>query len=290
MQDFEGRTAVITGAASGIGRGIARACAREGMRLVLADVDEPGLDALRSELAEGGASVRAQPTDVRDAAAVDALAAAAQSAYGGIHLVCNNAGVMLGGYAWERTADDWKWVLDVNVMGVVNGVRTFIPILIEQGEPAHMVNTASIGGQMVGPFLSPYIVSKHAVVALTESVHLELQTLDTRVGISALCPGPIATGIAASERIRPEDLPSTAPLGSAAEQDFERIMRTGIEAGMQPDAVGPIVLQAVREGRFWIYTHPPYAEVIRARAESMINATNPGMAMPIDDKMLDPAS
>jgi NAD(P)-dependent dehydrogenase (short-subunit alcohol dehydrogenase family) len=288
MQDFKGRTAVITGAASGIGRGIARACAAQGVQLVLADVDDAGLEALHTEISDAGGAVITSHTDVRSSEAVEALAGAAQSAFGDIHLVFNNAGVMLGGYAWERSAEDWKWVLDVNIMGVVHGVRTFMPILLEQGLEAHMVNTASIGGQMVGPMMSPYIVSKHAVVALTESIFLELGPLETKVKVSALCPGPISTGIVDSQRIRPEELGKAAPLGSQAEQDFERIVNGGITAGMAPDEVGPIVLQGIRDEKFWIYTHPVYADVIRGRAEAMITATDPGMAVEIGENMLDP--
>ena len=186
MRDFKGKVAVITGAASGIGRGIARQCAAEGMKVALADIDEEGLHGLSRELLDQGASAEVFVTDVRDFKSVDALAHSSQDVFGSVHLVFNNAGVMLGGYAWERSEDDWRWVLDVNFFGVVKGLRAFIPLLLEQGEEAHVVNTASIGGLMVGPFLSPYIVSKHAVVALTESVYYELQTLDAEVGISAL--------------------------------------------------------------------------------------------------------
>ena len=205
MQKFEGKVAVVTGASSGIGLGLARQCAAEGMRLVVADVDETGLGKIQGELEESGAEVFAFPTDVRRAEKVEALAHAALDAFGSVDLVFNNAGVLLSGCAWERTDDDWRWVLDVNLFGVINGVRSFMPILLDQGGPAHMVNTASVGGLMAGPFLSPYIVSKHAVVALTESIYHELAALKAQVGISVLCPGPIATGIGESERIRPAD-------------------------------------------------------------------------------------
>jgi NAD(P)-dependent dehydrogenase (short-subunit alcohol dehydrogenase family) len=178
-------------------------------------------------------------------------------------------------------------VIDVNLFGVVNGVRTFVPILLAQNEPAHMVNTASIGGLMVGPFMSPYIVSKHAVVALTESVHLELATLDTPVKVSALCPGPIATGITRSERIRPDDAYETAPLASEAERRFDALVRGGIEAGMHPDRVGEIVLQAVREERFWIFTHPLHAEAIRGRAEMIVAGRDPGSVAALGEELLE---
>ena len=275
MQHFEDKVAVVTGAASGIGRGIARQCVAEGMKVALADIDEEGLHDLSEELTEQGASVKTFATDVRDFNSVDALAHSSQDAFGSIHLVFNNAGVMLGGYAWERTEDDWRWVFDVNFFGVLNGVRSFVPLLLEQGEEAHLVNTASIGGLMVGPFLSPYIVSKHAVVALTESVYYELQTLDAPVGISALCPGPISTGIVNSERIRPDDRSEKAPLRSKLERDFDQMLTTGVQAGLDPDAVGPIVFSALRENRFWIYTHPMAEESILPRAQSILKGMNP---------------
>jgi len=275
MQDFEGKVAVITGAASGIGRGIARQCVAEGMKVALADIDEEGLHALAQELIEQGASVSVFPTDVRDSSSVDTLAQSSQEAFGSIHLVFNNAGVMLGGYAWERSEDDWRWIFEVNFFGVVNGIRTFVPLLLEQGEEAHIVNTASIGGLMVGPFLSPYIVSKHAVVALTESVYYELQTLDTSVGISALCPGAISTGIVDSERIRPDDRSDRAPLGSEIEKNFDEMLTQGVQAGLNPDEVGPVVFSALREKRFWIYTHPMEEASILPRARSIIEGSNP---------------
>ncbi len=285
MQAFEGKVAVVTGAASGIGRGLVRQCAAEGMRVVAADVDEEGLAEIQAELEAGGAEICSVPTDVRKAESVEALAHSSLERFGAVHLVCNNAGVLLSGCAWERTDDDWRWVLDVNVFGVINGLRTFMPILLDQGEPAHMVNTASVGGLMVGPFLSPYIVSKHAVVALTESVYHELGALDTQVGISALCPGPIATGIAQSERIRPEDRSDTRALASQAEKEYESTLSGGIEAGMAPDEVGKIVFEGLRAERFWIYTHPVYTEAIQGRMESILAGTNPAHAMQIREEL-----
>ena len=287
MQDFQGKVAVITGAASGIGRGLARQCAAEGMRVVLADVDESGLQEILRELTERGAEVRAVPVDVRHCESVEELARTSLDAFGAVHLVFNNAGVMLGGYAWERSEDDWRWVLDVNFFGVVNGLRVFMPILLDQGERAHVVNTASIGGLMVGPFLSPYIVSKHAVVALTESVYYELKTLDTEVSISALCPGPIATGITRSERIRPQDRPEKSPLGSEAERTFDAMVTEGVQAGLHPDQVGPIVFSALREERFWIYTHPMPEASVLPRARSIIEGSNPVYAPELAGELLD---
>jgi NAD(P)-dependent dehydrogenase (short-subunit alcohol dehydrogenase family) len=290
MQDFSGQVAVVTGAASGIGCGLARQAVAEGARVVLADVDEAGLSKLASELEAAGGEVRVVPTDVRHTESLDALARATLDAFGAVHLVFNNAGVMLGGYSWERTDDDWRWVLDVNLFGVINGMRSFIPILLEQGEPAHVVNTASIGGLMSGPFLAPYVVSKHGVVALTESAFLELASLDTPVKISVLCPGPIATGIIASERIRPEDRTDTRPLEKEAELEFDQMLKSGVSAGMHPDEVGRIVFQALRDEKFWIYTHNIFAEVVKGRAESIIDGTDPVYGVDRTAEMLPDAS
>ena len=286
MQEFQGKVAVVTGASSGIGLGLARQCAKEGMRLVVADVDETGLGKLQSELEESGIEVFALPTDVRRAENVEALAHAALDAFGSVDLVFNNAGVLLSGCAWERTDDDWRWVLDVNLFGVINGVRSFMPILLDQGGPAHMVNTASVGGLMAGPFLSPYIVSKHAVVALTESIYHELAALNAQVGISVLCPGPIATGIGESERIRPADRSDTRALESEAEKEYDALLSSGILAGMDPDEVGKIVFEGLRNDRFCIYTHPVYKEAIQGRMESILSGTNPAHAMELAEDLM----
>ena len=286
MQEFQGNVAVITGAASGIGRGLARQCAAEGMRVVIADVDEGGLAEIGSELEQVGTRVLAVTTDVRQAGEVEALAAASLEAFGAVHVVFNNAGVLLSGLAWERTDDDWRWVLDVNLFGVINGVRSFMPILLDQGGPGHIVNTASVGGLMAGPFLSPYVVSKHAVVALTESVYHELATLDTQVGISVLCPGPIATGIGDSKRIRPSDRSDTRALESEAEKEYDSQLSSGISSGMDPDEVGRIVFEGLRAERFWIYTHPAYKEAIQGRMESILSGTNPTHAMELAEDLL----
>jgi NAD(P)-dependent dehydrogenase (short-subunit alcohol dehydrogenase family) len=287
VREFQGRVAVITGASRGLGRGLALHAASEGMHVVAADVDEAGLASLAGELEASGTRVIVQPTDVRDPASVDALAQAALAAFGAVHLVFNNAGVMLGGVSWERTDDDWRWVLDVNLFGVINGVRTFLPILIEQGEPAHMVNTASIGGLLVGPFLAPYTVSKHAVVSLTESIHHELATLGTPVKISALCPGAVATGIADSERIRPADRSNSRPLESSAERAFDDAIKQGVAAGMSPQQAATIVFRGIREERFWIYTDESFVESFRARADSIAAGTNPSFAPEMAASMLD---
>lgn len=275
LDSFAGKTAVVTGAASGIGRSLALRCAREGMSVAMADVDEAGLEETRRLVVETGVSATAVPTDVSKADEVDALADAALRAFSKIHLVFNNAGVLVSGCAWERSAADWEWVLGVNLFGCIHGARTFLPILIDQREPGWMVNTASIGGLLSGPFLAPYMVSKHAVVGLTEVIYHELAAKGVDVGISCLCPGAVATGITASERIRPEAAGAAAPLGSEAEESFASGLEAGIAGGMAPDELAEHAFAGVREGRFWILPDPMYRESFEARAQSILSGLNP---------------
>jgi NAD(P)-dependent dehydrogenase (short-subunit alcohol dehydrogenase family) len=272
MRDFAGKTAVITGAASGIGRGLAIRCAAEGMSVVVADVDEANLEETRKLCAVPAIAV---PTDVSKPQSVEALADAARSEFGKIHLVFNNAGVLVPGCAWERSAEDWEWQIGVNLFGCIHGARVFLPILIDQGEPAHMVNTASVGGLLTGPFLSPYIVSKHAVVALSEVIHHELRATQAGVGISCLCPGAVATGISRSERVRPADKGPAAPLNSEAEQAFARGLAAGLESGMSPAEVAEHTFAGIRENRFWIFPDPMYREGFQVRAQSILEGANP---------------
>ncbi len=282
MEEFRDRTAVVTGAASGIGRGLALRCADEGMSVVVADVDEAGLDETRQLCVDRGARSIAVPTDVSRSESVEALADAARREFEKIHLVFNNAGVMVAGCAWERSAEDWEWVLGVNLFGCVHGARVFLPILIEQGEPAHMVNTASVGGLLTGPFLAPYIVSKHAVVGLSEVLYHELAARQVDVGVSCLCPGAVATGIAASERVRPADKGAASPLGSEVERTFIQGLEAGIGAGMSPDELARHAFDGIREGRFWIFPDPMYKQGFEARAQSILSGLNPLQSLKVD--------
>jgi NAD(P)-dependent dehydrogenase (short-subunit alcohol dehydrogenase family) len=289
MKDFRGKTAVVTGAASGIGRALATQCAREGMSVAVADVDEPGLEETQKQLVGLGADVLAVPTDVSKVAAVEALAERTCEAFGGVHLVFNNAGVLLSGCAWERSSEDWEWVLGVNLFGVIHGARVFLPIMVEQGETAHMVNTASVGGVVVGPFIGPYIVSKHAVVALTESLHYELEARGAKVKVSALCPGAVDTGITSSERVRPGYLGEASPLGTEAEKAFAEGLRAGIGAGISPSKLATHAFAGVREERFWIFPDPSYRVGLQARTQSMLDGVNPVHPSALQVPAADPA-
>jgi NAD(P)-dependent dehydrogenase (short-subunit alcohol dehydrogenase family) len=276
VQELRGKVAVITGAASGIGRAVAERCAGAGMKVVLADVEEPALAAAEGALRDAGADVVGVRTDVSQPDEVEALAGRAVERFGAVHLVHNNAGVAAGGLIWELPLADWRWVLSVNLWGVIHGVRTFVPLMLAQGEEGHVVNTASLAGLTSTPFLGPYSVSKHGVVTLSETLLKELAMQGAKVKVSVLCPGLVRTRIGESGRNRP------APLDDERHDDASAVdaMASGafqqlIEGGMDPAAVADQVLDAVREERFWVLTHPELDQAIRSRADDILERRNP---------------
>ncbi|WP_027796385.1 SDR family oxidoreductase [Paraburkholderia acidipaludis] len=272
---FHGRVAVITGAASGFGRAFAHKAAGLGMKLVLADVDQKQLDETVAALRAAGAEAIGVRTDVRDPAAVDALAKAAVDTYGKVHLLFNNAGVGTGGFVWESSAKDWEWVFSVNVIGVANGVRAFTPIMLAQGEPAHIVNTASVAGLLSPSAMGVYNASKHAVVSLTETLYHDLKSVGAAVGCSVLCPAFVPTGIANAERSRPDDLRNDAPptrSQQAADLQLQRAVRSG---RITPDDVATQTFDAIRENRFYILTHPQILPSVKLRHEDIETLRNP---------------
>ncbi|NIE68134.1 SDR family oxidoreductase [Burkholderia sp. Ax-1719] len=272
---FEGRVAVITGAASGFGRAFAQQAAALGMKLVLADVDADALEGVVAAMREQGAQVIGVRTDVRDPAQVDALAKATLDAYGKVHLLFNNAGVGTGGFTWESSAKDWDWVFGVNVIGVANGVRSFTPAMLAQGERAHIVNTASVAGLLSPPAMAVYNASKHAVVALTETLYHDLHNVSDKVSCSLLCPAFVPTGIANAERSRPDDLRNDAPptrSQQAADLQLQRAVRSG---RLTPDDVAKATFDAVRDGRFYILTHPGILASVKLRHEDIETLRNP---------------
>jgi NAD(P)-dependent dehydrogenase (short-subunit alcohol dehydrogenase family) len=257
MDDFTGKVAVVTGAASGIGLALATRFAGEGMRVVLADVERAALDRAAESLAgEFGADhVLAVPTDVREERAVEELAAATFERFGAAHVLCNNAGVGVGGLAWTVPADRWRWAVEVNLLSVAHGIRAFVPRMIEQGE-GHVVNTASAAGILTGPGMSPYYATKHAVVALSESLYFDLNVVGAPVGVSVLCPEWVRTQIYESERNRPDgvaEMPGVAGPDSPTLGDFVKNL---VDGGLEPSEVAGMVLDSIRTGRFWILTHP----------------------------------
>jgi NAD(P)-dependent dehydrogenase (short-subunit alcohol dehydrogenase family) len=261
IADVQGKVAVVTGGASGVGSGLCRSFAAAGMDVVVADVDGDGAEALASELRGGGRRALAIQVDVASRESVEALAASAFDELGAVHLLCNNAGVIVGGSLLEATDDDWQWMLSVNVMGVVHGCQAFVPRLLAQGQPAHIVNTASVGGFLAGPGLGVYCATKFAVVAISDSLRLELA--DTPVGVSALCPGGVRTNLIEADRNRPAALSRS---GGRAEQ-----LRGAIAAGMDPAEVGAHVLRGIARDAPYIFTHGDYRPAFEHRSQAILS-------------------
>jgi NAD(P)-dependent dehydrogenase (short-subunit alcohol dehydrogenase family) len=279
MRDFDGKVAVVTGAASGIGLALAQKAASEGMRVVLADVEEKALDAAVTDLRRREFEVLGVVTDVTKAESVEALRDRALAAYGKVHLVCNNAGVAGGGAVpiWETTPKDWQWVFGVNFWGVLNGVRTFLPLLLDQGEEGHVVNTGSIAGLVNGNGI--YGVSKHAVVALSESMFSQLKLREAKVGVSVLCPGFVSTRIYEADRNRPAELQNenAAPVDPEARRAMSRV----VTEGTPPSEVAEKVFEGIREERLYIITHDNFDEAIRSRFENVLGRKNPMPRAPV---------
>jgi NAD(P)-dependent dehydrogenase (short-subunit alcohol dehydrogenase family) len=276
MRNLKGKVAVVTGAASGIGRGLAERFAREGMRVVLADIEEGPLAEARAEVAGLGAEAIAVTTDVSNGWQVEALARRALEAYGAVHVLCNNAGVGSAGMAWELSLADWEWVFGVNIWGVIHGIRAFVPTMIAQGQ-GHVVNTASIAGLLAAPALAAYGATKHAVVAISECLHHDLMMrTGGQVRVSVLCPAWVKTRIADSERNRPASLArpaSQAP--SPQEQMMKETIRAAIDGGIEPAEVAEHVVQAIVQDRFWVLTHPQSRVAIESHTRDILEGRDP---------------
>jgi NAD(P)-dependent dehydrogenase (short-subunit alcohol dehydrogenase family) len=259
MRQFRDRVAVVTGGASGIGFATAERLAGEGMKIVLADIEPGALEAAARKLEKGGTQVLAVRTDVSQAGDVERLAQKALERFGGVHVVFNNAGVAVTGEAWENSVADWEWVLGVNLWGVIHGIRTFVPILLRQNEPGHVVNTASMAGLTSNPGMAVYNVTKHAVVTLTETLHGDLALRGSPVKASVLCPGFINTRIMDSARNRqgdPKHDPPT-PEASALGASIELALREGVKQGFAPSVVAEKVFEAIRDERFYVFAAQP---------------------------------
>ena len=274
MQDLAGKTAVVTGAASGMGRAFAHRFARAGMNVVMSDIEASRLEDAVSDVEAHGVGVLGHVADVSDGAAVDELAATAFDSFGSVQLVCNNAGVggMRGGPEFISTPN-WEWVLGVNLWGVIHGHRAFVPHLIEQGE-GHIVNTASMAGHMPGH--SAYTASKWAVVGITQGLYNEMLRRRTGVGVSCLCPGWVRTEIATSERNQPESAAPPALYDLTDEQDAAwNFIVAALENGMDPEAVADLVHDAVTGDRFWIFTDLDMVAGLREKHDSIMENRNP---------------
>ena len=263
MQEFKDKVAVITGAASGIGLGIARRAAKEGMKLVLADIEKDALNQAEEEFKSSGVEVFSVLTDVSKSEAIKNLAQQTINAFGEVHLLCNNAGVAAPGPLWECVLSDYSWVLGVNLWGVIHGIHTFIPIMLKQDNECHIVNTSSMAGLMAGdPTNGIYSITKHGVVALSESLQAAFTAMGAKIGVSVLCPGIVKTGIVNSERNRPAEFcgPDYMPCFDRMiknHPEIEKLIREAPkmwEQGTPPDESGDIVFEAIKNDIFYIYT------------------------------------
>jgi NAD(P)-dependent dehydrogenase (short-subunit alcohol dehydrogenase family) len=279
MNHFKGRTAVITGGASGFGLETSRIAAREGMNVVMADVQQDALDQAAAEIGAMGAAVLPFRLDVSKSAEVEALAAATLQRFGAPHVVFNNAGVGGGGLIWENSLADWEWVLGVNLMGVVHGIRSFTPMMLDAarrdpGYEGHIVNTASMAGLVNPPNMGVYNVSKHAVVSMTETLYQDLRLVTDQITASVLCPFFVTTGITRSERNRPAALAAAQPTKSQliGQAMSDKAVGSGrITAPM----VAQYVFDAMREQRFYIYSHPRALGSVQSRMEDLLEPRNP---------------
>jgi NAD(P)-dependent dehydrogenase (short-subunit alcohol dehydrogenase family) len=274
MKDFRGKVAVVTGGASGIGRALAERLAREGMKVVIGDVEQMALDQTVSEMTRDGAEVIGVRCDVRFYEALQALASRAVQTFGGVHVLCNNAGVASeAAPAWRHTEADWEWVLGVNLWGVIHGIRAFVPRMLELGEEGHIVNTASLAGLMSMPFGAPYNVSKFGVVALTEALHYEFIVTGAHLRTSVLCPAWVRTRILDSARNRPAELAGARP--PAIGEAWSRAFRARLDEGLSPEFVAGKVVDAIRDEQLYIWTHPEYKPALEARHADVVAGRNP---------------
>ncbi len=280
MKDFKGKVAVVTGSASGMGRAVAERAAREGMKVVLADVEQKALDKAESEMKATGADVLAVRTDVSRPEALQELARKTLDRFGGVHLLHNNAGVGGGAAFWETSLADWKWIMNVNFWGPIHGILAFLPIMIKQDTECHIVNTSSMGGLLSSPYVgTPYPVSKFGVMALSETLLHELTLMGAKIGVSVLCPGQVNTNIGRPERNRPRDLANDAKwdekISALPHVIALHKMAADPSTGMDPRQVADLVFQAIMDNQFYIYTHPEWMMGATMRADEVLNGRNP---------------
>jgi NAD(P)-dependent dehydrogenase (short-subunit alcohol dehydrogenase family) len=282
MKEFKNKVAVITGAASGIGRGLAERCAQEGMKVVLAGINESTLRLAEKEIKSSGATTLVVRTDVSKAGEVEALANKTLDTFGAVHLLFNNAGVAGGSTAWGSTLADWEWTLGVNLWGVIYGIHFFVPIMLKQNTECHIVNTSSAQGLIIGADPSPYSTSKHAVTALSESLYRQLEQIHSNIGVSVLIPGWVKTNIMTTERNRPARLKN-----NAAEEQLNQMppavlafMQQQVDNGTAPARVADIVFNAIKEKKYYIFPNIPGRALFEGRAQDILQERNPTSLAP----------
>lgn len=280
MNQFTDKVAVITGAASGIGRALAEQCAREGMKVVLADIEETALSQTEKEFRDAGFEPLAVTADVSKEDDVRLLANVTQEFFGGVHLLFNNAGVGAGSMIWNSTKADWQWVMNVNLWGAIHMTQVFVPLMLQQQSDCHIVYTASQAGLESGPFNGIYRVTKHALVCFSETLYHELKIMNAPIGVSVLCPGFVNTKICDADRNRPAEL-ANPPSGSSPQWEaVDRMMRDAVAAGMYPAELAQIAFGAIRQNQFYILPHPETKPAVKLRTENILNDRNPSFIMP----------
>lgn len=266
MTDWTEQVAVISGAASGIGAGLARHASQLGMVVIATDLDREGLEALGVD--------HIKCVNVADPEAVEALAADVFERYGKVNLLFNNAGVLVDGKSWERSVEDWRWSLNVNVMGVVHGIRSFVPRMLEQGEAGRVINTSSIGGLLGGgAYMGPYQGTKHCITSITETLYNELSLEEAPISASVLCPAEVATGIWESDRLRTDQKQNE--LGSDAEKQFHDLVAGAVAAGLSPEVFAGKVFAAIEDDKFWLLPQPEFKSQYQLRFDSIMSGDNP---------------
>jgi NAD(P)-dependent dehydrogenase (short-subunit alcohol dehydrogenase family) len=277
MQEFRGKTAVVTGAGSGIGRALCLRFAAEGMKVAMADMDDQALGAAAATVRAASPSVEVMTgvCDVSEPGAVDGLAEAVFDRWGQVDVLCNNAGVFVGGLIWDRPAADFEFVFGANLWGILNGIRSFVPRMIAQGTEGHVVNTSSVAGLFGAPFEAPYAISKFAAFAATESLAHDLQSSGSSIKASVLCPGMITTNIVDSDRLRPQRLVTDLTEDQKFVTDY---LAGAVAGGMDPAEVATTVVAAIRAEQFLILTHDSYATELARRYEALIARRLPDIA------------
>lgn len=281
MKEFRGKVAVITGAASGIGRGLAEQCAYEGMKVVLADIQQDALDKAEKEMKDQGATVLAVRTDVSDVASIEALAKTTLESFGAIHLLCNNAGVHAGGSIWELTDADWNWVMGVNLWSVIYGIRIFTPIMLKQEDECHIVNTASLAGLIPARGNGAYCVTKYGVMGLSETLYVELSKRGAKIGVTVLCPVWVKTNMNDSARNRPAELANDHDVDEKkiTSPDYQAFISLALKEtakGIPPSEVASLVFEAIREDRLYVIPNgDAYKPILQAKMEAVLQERNP---------------